>query len=511
MSGANTDAPTVRDAVGTDVIGRARSAAAVVDAIADDARASIPGWDNLAYVNAFTDAAERARDVLRTSTHPVERRLVGARLLRLMPLALVPEAFRQRTVTLSLPDAVLQRADNDFALNRDDTPRVHPSWTASLLTPGLKSSVLRPGRHEWLLAPRSFSPKDATGSTMLVRVVGSSLGSSDELCQLEIKNPGGHTSRRRRTSDGKDAGPAELRADVLKSWLVHGGPSCRGLDLRRADDRCLWLTYQETLRERRLDTLLARPAGHDGERRADIISALIDAAIDAVAFSALDPLACRFVLPTSVSAPWIDLAIKRLVDVGLGAEVMPLRPTTQTRELVWLDAIVDAGFVGGAMSDVAQARALSRLVVSALSPLGVLPMVGARCGRGVVLTIIDDDPRGPRQRGPLWAEPASETPLLPLWEAWARGAGRFLPAPTPETAHDIASLPAFLEAFADVVAGSADDAAAAAASDRDVNVIDEHDAGAVAVAGVVDDSDVIGDNDIIDDDATTPPTPTEVP
>lgn len=498
MSTMSTEVPTIKDAVGTDVIARARSAAAVVDALADDARKSIPGWDNLAYVNAFTDAAERAREVLRTSTHPVERRLVGARLLRLMPLALVPEAFRQRTVTLSLPDAVASRADNDFALNQDDTPRVHPSWTASLLTPGLTNAVLEPGRHEWLLAPRSFSPKDATGSAMLVRVIGKRAGEADELCQLEIKNPGGHTSRRRRTSDGKDAGPAELRADVLKSWLVHGGLSCRGLDLRRADDRCLWLTYQETLRERRLDTLLARPAGDDGERRADIISAVLDAAIDAVTFSALDPLACRFVFPATSEAPWVEMAIKRLSDVGLGAEVMPLRPQSPTRELVWLDAIVDGGFVGGAMSDVAQARALSRLIVTALSPLGVLPMVGARCGRGVVLTIIDDDRRGPRQRGPLWAEPAAETPLMSLSDAWARGLGRHLPAPSVDTAHDIASLPAFLEAFADVVGGREADAVDVAnAVTADVSGVNAD------VSGVT--ADVIDDDDIVADDAGTLP------
>ena len=73
------------------------------------AHASIPGWDNLAMVDAFARAAERAREVLRTSTHPIERRLVGSRLLRLVPPALLPAGQRDRAVALSLPDAVLLR------------------------------------------------------------------------------------------------------------------------------------------------------------------------------------------------------------------------------------------------------------------------------------------------------------------------------------------------------------------------------------------------------------------
>jgi hypothetical protein len=446
---AAADAATVPDAVGSTIIARARLGAAAVDVVVDDARASIPGWDNLAWIDAFARAAETARKVLRASTHPIERRVVGARLLRLMPRALLPVEHADRTVTLSLPDSVLARADDDFALTADDVPRVHPSWTAHLTRVGLLDDVLKPGRHEWLLAPRSFSPKDAVGSAMLVRVVGE----SGDLLQLEIKNPGGHTSRRRRTSDGRDAGPAELKREVLRSWLRHGGPGGRGLDLRRADDRCLLLTYQETLRERRLDGLLARSASDDPERRAAVVAAVIDAAIDAVAFAALDPLACRFVFPAD--AAWADAAITRLRGLGLGMELMPLAATTPTRDLVWLDAIVDGGFVGGAMSDVAQARAFGRLAVSVLSPLGVLPLVGARCGRGVVLTLLEEDHRGPRQRGPLWAEPAAEPTISPIHEAWARGRGRLLPAPSADTAHDVTALPIFLQAFADAIADRA--------------------------------------------------------
>lgn len=451
---------TVPDGAGTNVIGRARAAAAAVDVVVDDARASIPGWDNLAWVNAFAAAAERARDVLRTSTHPVERRLVAGRLLRLMPVALLPDDQVSRTVTLSLPEAVMARADADFVLGRGDVPRIHPSWTAFLTNPTVLHDVLRPGRHEWLLAPRSFSPKDAAGTAMLVRVVGMAgiAGSPSELAQLEIKNPGGHTSRRRRTSDGKDAGPAELRTEVLVSWLRHGGPGARGLDLRRADDRCLLLTFHETMRERRLDVLLARPAGDDGERRAAIISAVVDAAADAVAFAALDPMACRFVFPGDERhQSWVQPAITRLTELGLGAEIMPLSAAGPTREFVWLDAVVDSGFVGGAMSDVAQARAFARLAVSVLAPLGALPLGGARCGRGVVLTLLDDDAKGPRQRGPWWVEPAATTTVMPLAEAWARGRGRVLPLPHADTAHDVAALPAFLQAFADAIAGPDDD------------------------------------------------------
>ncbi|HEY1100795.1 MAG TPA: hypothetical protein VGF99_17780, partial [Myxococcota bacterium] len=135
---------TVPDAFGDDVIARARSAAREVDLVVDDAHASIPGWDNLAFVSAFARAAERAREVLRTSTHAVERRLVAARLLRLVPPALLPVGQRDRAVALSLPDAVLARADDDFALRAgDDVHHLHPSWLAFLSRPGLVDDVLR--------------------------------------------------------------------------------------------------------------------------------------------------------------------------------------------------------------------------------------------------------------------------------------------------------------------------------------------------------------------------------
>ncbi len=451
----DADAPAVLDAVatlpdgpGTDVIARGRAAARAVDLVVADAHASIPGWDNLGYIDAFSRAAERARDVLRASTHAVERRLVGARLLRLMPPALLPAAHTDRAVALSLPDAVLERADNDFALTVNDAPNVHPSWTAFLTRPGLLDAVVRAGRHELLLAPKSLSPLHAVGSNVVVRVVGA--GNADGLVPVEIVDSDGVAHRRRRTSDGRDAGPAEVRSEVLAAWLRHGGPGSRGLDLRRPDDRCLLLAFNETLRERRLDVLLARSAGDDSERRAAVVSAVIDAAADTVAFATLDPLACRFVFPVDGNG-WVDNAVATLVHLGLAAEVTPHAQGAHTREFVWLDAVVDAGFVGGAMSAVAQARAFARLAVSMLAPLGALPLVGARSGDGVVLTVLDEDSEGPRQRGPLWVRPAAPLPVRSLVDAWRAGEGRVLPLVQADSAHELTALPAFLQSLVDAI------------------------------------------------------------
>ena len=445
---------TMPDGAGTDVISRGRAAAREVDIVVDDAHASLPAWDNLAWIGAFARAAERARDVLRTSTHAVERRLVAGRLLRLMPPALLPAEHRHRAVVLSLPDAVLARADDDFVLTANDAPNIHPSWTAFLTRAGLVDDVLRPDRHELLLAPRSLSPFDAVGSNVLVRVTGPA--SADGAVPLEIVGKDGAPQRRRRTSDGKDAGPAELRPEVLISWLRHGGPGGRGLDLRRADDRCLLLTFNETLRERRLNVLLARTAGDDGERRAAVLSAVVDAAVDAVTFAALDPLACRFVFPVSDGDNgWIDAAITTLTGLGLAAEVTPRFAGKKTREVVWLDAVVDSGFVGGAMSAVAQARAFGRLATSMLAPLGALALVGVRGGNGVVVTILEEQADGARQRGPLWVSPAAPHPVLPLGEAWRAGQGRVLPVPSADTVHELQTLPAWLQSFADTIVDAA--------------------------------------------------------
>ncbi len=503
---------TVPDGPGTDVISRARAAAAAVDLVVQDAHASIPGWDNLAFIGAFARAAERAREVLRTSTHAVERRLVASRLLRLMPPALLPAEHRDRVVALNLPEAVLARADNDFILTADDAPHIHPSWTAFLTRAGVVDDVLRPGRHELLLAPRSLSPFDAVGSNVLVRVVGPL--SSEGALPLEIVGKDGEVSRRRRTSDGKDAGLAELRPEVLISWLRHGGPGSRGLDLRRADDRCLLLTFNETLRERRLDVLLARSAGDDGERRAATLSAVVDAAVDAVAFAALDPLACRFVFPIDGDPQrqrWVDSAIATLTSLGLAAEIAPRVVGEKTREVVWLDAVVDSGFVGGAMSAVAQARAFARLAVSVLAPLGAVPLVGCRSGNGVVLTLLEEQADGARQRGPLWASPAAHNPFVALAHAWTVGQGRMLPAPATDTAHDLQSMPAWLQSFANTIVdagGPPTDAERTAEAADDAR--DDPRATSAAPAGDTDTDDTDTDDDdddidleVIDDDAVS--------
>jgi hypothetical protein len=120
----------------------------------------------------------------------------------------------------------------------------------------------------------------------------------------------------------------------------------------------------------------------------------------------------------------------------------------------------------------------------------------------VVLTLLDDDARGPRQRGPWWVEPASTTTVMPLAEAWARGRGRVLPLPHADTAHDVASLPAFLQAFADAIAGPDDD-------DADDDGDDERD---LAEA----DADLVATDDVVEVPASDPGTadtlpPTETP
>lgn len=497
---------TLPDGPGTDVIARGRAAARAVDLVVADAHASIPGWDNLGYIDAFSRAAERARDVLRTSTHAVERRLVGARLLRLMPPALLPTAHNDRAVALNLPDAVLERADNDFALTVDDAPNVHPSWTAFLTRTALLDAVLRPGRHELLLAPKSLSPLHAVGSNVLVRVVGTT--TAEGLLPVEIVDSEGGVHRRRRTSDGRDAGPAEVRSEVLAGWLRHGGPASRGLDLRRPDDRCLLLAFNETLRERRLDVLLARSAGDDSERRAAVVSAVIDAAADTVAFATLDPLACRFVFPVDGNG-WVDNAVAMLQRLGLAAEVTPHKPSAHaTREFVWLDAVVDAGFVGGAMSAVAQARAFARLAVSMLAPLGALPLVGARSGDGVVLTVLDEDNDGPRQRGPLWVRPAAPLPVRSLVDAWRAGEGRVLPLVQADCAHELPALPAFLQSLVDAIvdAGHASSLPQPAettseSAPQPVEPVVEPTASVAPVndVGAVDDVDAVDDVELVDD------------
>jgi hypothetical protein len=499
---ASSDVATVKETGARSALAEAKGELARVFDAVETARASVPGWDNLAFVKAFAAAYAKAQPLLSTSTNPVLRRLLGKSLLRLVPPALLPQPWSQAppALALHLDDAVLARVDDGFRLGRADAPRVHPSWSAFLARPGLSEGVLAPRRHEYLLAPRSLSPgahDGDAGSAVLVRVDDVSAG----VARLRVFHKDGSSSLRRLTSDGKDAGPAELKLDVLRGWLENAGPGARALDLRRLDDRALWANFVHTLRTRRLDVLLAKDA--DPARRADVIDAVIDAAADAVATATLDPVSCRFVVPTDES--WGQEAARLLLATGAVVEVAPrvaVRTTPPTaappstsqststspsskkaqnrpaRHFVWLDAVVDGGVVGGALSTVGQARAFGRLAVSFLAPLGVLPLCGARDGRGVVVTVLSEDTSGaPRQRGPYWVEPGWPAALVaPLAQAWGEGRARHLPEPRGAFAHDVAALPAWLGHFADAVGGPDVDAAAVSVDAVDNDAVDAVDA-----------------------------------
>ncbi|MDP2342646.1 MAG: hypothetical protein Q8O67_16935 [Deltaproteobacteria bacterium] len=463
--GALSDLKTVPDTSARRLLDEARDELARVDDVVLDARASVPGWDNLGYVRAFCRAAENAKPLLSTTTNPLLRRLMAKALLRLIPPALLPAPWSTvttgPTTVLHLDDAVLLRADDQFTLRSDDAPRIHPSWSAFLAHPGLIEGLLQPRRHEHLLAPRSLSPgAESTGSAVVVRVealrareAATHGAPAPEGVAVRVVSSSGASSSHRLTSDGKDAGEAVVKLEVLRAWLENAGPGARALDLRKVDDRALLVAFLATLRTRRLDVLLAKEM--DPARRADVVDAVVDAAADTVAQACLDPLACRFCLPDE---EWGREAARLLVASGLVVEVWPRwqgphaggdGPAPALPNFVWLDAVADAGLVGGSLSAVGQARSFARLAVSLLAPLGALPMVGARDGNGVVVTVVGEDVDGqPLQRGPWWVEPGHpEQPVTPLLQAWSEGRGRHLPEPKGGFAHDIRALPEWLGHF----------------------------------------------------------------
>ncbi|MBM4279221.1 MAG: hypothetical protein FJ137_00180 [Deltaproteobacteria bacterium] len=469
LAAAAAHAPTVPSRPAPTVAERVADTRKRLDDVLGTARTSIPGWDNLAWVEAFARAAGHVKDALPSTIDPLERRALAACLLRFVPPALLPDAASASTPpssrapspardlagALRLPADVAARVDDDFAFADGDAPVVHPSWSAFLTHGDLVDAALRPGRHERLLAPRSLSPGAAPGAAKQGAALLVSVDAvKGDVASLTIHGPAGPTQRRQ-TSDGRDAGPAELRLDVLKSWLLAAGGGARGLDLRRADDRALLLTFGSTLRARRLDGLLARGAtgvggAADPERRADVVEAVVDAAADAVAFATLDPHAVRICLPDN---DWGRQAGRVLDATGLVTDVTPRTPSAgrARRELVWLDAIADGGFLGGALSQVQQARAFARLTVSLLAPLGALPCVSARDGNGVLVTILFEDESGGRARGPFWVDPSSVEVRLNLSQAWAAGAGLALAEPKGGFAHEVAALPAWLGAFLDTI------------------------------------------------------------
>lgn len=176
-------------------------------ATVQDARRSLPAWDNLAHVEAFAAGAEQAGDLLARFTAPQQRRALAHLLWQLLP------ASSRARAHLPLPDEIARRADDHFTLVPGDVPRVAASWVAFLADPALLDKAL--ARSPLVLVPRSQAKAPQQNAPAA-------------LVQVE-RVEGGMVHAHRANHIDDPARPTAV--DTVAAWLLSAGPDARGLDL----------------------------------------------------------------------------------------------------------------------------------------------------------------------------------------------------------------------------------------------------------------------------------------
>lgn len=425
----------------------------------DATRLAGRAWDNLAHVEAFARAARDARAVLDRHPDDAHRRAVAHALWPLLPPPARGHAFQ------ALPDDVARRAP-DFPLRPGDVPKIAASHSAFLATPGIEAQLFQSGAGPFIV-PRGVCPAGATGPTTAVVIDGTARGGLK--CHVPASQWTGVEGERYDVRTGGDGRPllnVEGRAEhvvvppeVLGAYLFSAGPDARGLDLRSHNDRALLLVWCSLLRSRRLDDksvfawLEDESAAPAARTRA--VTAAVDAAIEAVAAFAMDPLVCRITLrPHDRDGGWPQRAAALLDETGLVRDVLPRQaPEGFARDMVWLDGVLGPGYAAGRLSRAAAGRAFARLATSVLAPLGVLPLSGLKDGSGAVvlhrlLPRLDETGSiAVTFDGPRVVDFGAGLLGVPLCEAWAKGRGTALPEPRGAPRHDVEQLPAWLAFF----------------------------------------------------------------
>jgi hypothetical protein len=472
--------------------------AAALSRYVQDAQAALHGraWDNLLHVERFARALrflvkgvafDAPRGAPPTLAEPLAARYVDAlsrRTLFERVAALLPpplSALAPRPLPAQVLAAAPARAHSSsgaplrFALRPGAVPRTAAVFTDPLA--GGVDALWRAGAGP-LLAPRSLCPGAGRGSAIAVVIDAVGGGVARVHVPAEVG------------PDGAPLGGAleaiTVSVDVLRGWLCAAGPDARGLDLRGADDRALLLTWSALLRAtqvagRSAATWLCEATSDTPEPvRRSAVDAAVACAVRALTEHTADPLALRFVLaPYDGDCGWVEEALSWLDDTGAVRDVVGRRTASGTREVVWADALLKPGFVGGRLSPVAAGRAFARLATSVLAPLGVLPLSGLRDGSGAVvlqrlLTSHDDESPSsdatapsapspslavappavvrfaaapPSLRGAAAADDARG--LASLFAAWRHGDALSLPEPKSGPQHDLAQMPAWASFFFD--------------------------------------------------------------
>lgn len=452
------------------------------------------GWDTSWQVQGFAQAAQfvlhgkdlpgvapaDATPLFERFEGPQERRAI-CHLLMLM----MPESERTERPLLRggsrgpaqglfepFPNEIVNRADQNFALQKGDVPRLSKVFTEHLRAPNLLDQIFRPGQHGTFLASKKYCPgaflqdrKDIypagtdkkmqaghEGDPIFVKIDDVFMKDGEKYARVHVDpqvkqwmGPHGGTERgqevmgsihhvqdtKGKPIPGPDGKPQDILIPVahLADYLLDPGQGfgVNGLDLADSDDRAIALCYSHEIKNRYLtdsngktqslfqwlENADSNTSKYDLDR---IRQEVRDAAWHSVAKYACHPRRTHFKIDLGGDAnDWQHEAYRLLNDTGMmsdcGNRYEKDKSNTQDmHEMAWTSKFLSPGFVGGSLDCYGLASAFDRLQATFLQPLGILTTTDIREGHGAELTrnLSNPDENGVVQVGEVYKSKLNE-------------------------------------------------------------------------------------------------------
>lgn len=365
------------------------------------------------------------------------------------------------------PASVVARAADQFAIKQGDLPRLAPVFSEHLRKASFLDDVFRPGQRGLLLASKSHCPgafvqdrKDINpptldkkqqsgheGDPILVAIDDIVIVDGKKLAKVHVPaqhkvwlgddggcQQGHETLGRLDVVTGIDGQavldahgnpqPILIPVDHLAQYLLAEGDGARGLDFSRAEDRCVALTYADTLKTTHFTdgngytkTLFDWLEQADHRTPADDVTSIRhmarEAAFQAVARYTSHPRRTHFKLavdPSDLRAvrsgdkkaedcDWQLQAFLRLEQTGICRDCgnyyeKDKASTVDVHEMAWTAQFLDAGYIGGSLDCLGSSDVYDKLSKTFLEPIGVLSMTGIAEGHGAALVRVLGQPDG---------------------------------------------------------------------------------------------------------------------
>lgn len=419
-------------------------------------------WDVLKQVKLFTEAFQMVKkfDLEKQFTSPQEKRALAHLLLLLMPESMRterpmgPDGTRMPAQLLfnPFPNEIITRSYNDFAINKGDLPTIASAWNQHLQHPVngravVSEKIFAKGQEGTFLIDKKYCPgaflqdrADINPASMpktqqvghegqalfvkikdIVEVNGKKMVQvyvpeqhryhmgNDGNCYRgeqvlgKIESVVGKDGKPILDKNGKEQ-PILVPMEHMEAYLFDRGTGSgvRGLNLDKAEDRAIALTFSHELKQKRYadskgnnKTLFAWLETSDlsvlnPEDRQKLLFELQQTAWQSVARYTCHPRRTHFRLDISQDA-WQKEAYQMLMQTGIMQdcgnryEKDKSDQKADVHQLAWTEHFLEGGFVGGSLDCLGQADAYDKLCATFLAPLGILHATDLAEGHGSTL------------------------------------------------------------------------------------------------------------------------------